>query len=91
MRMNDAPYLMAEKSLMRDDIHTGEVEAGHVIGEKYGCFGSCYDYTHPRIREAQLGFIGEILAKYDVDGLNWISSGKCSAFITGTTPTAIKL
>ncbi len=69
LRMNDAHYLTAEKSLMRDDIHEGELAAGHVIGEKYGYFGRCYDYTYPKIREIQLGFIGEILEKYDLFGL----------------------
>lgn len=69
LRMNDAHYLMAESSLMRDDIHEGERAAGHVLGEKYGYFGGCYDYTYPKIREIQLGFIGEILERYDLFGL----------------------
>lgn len=69
LRMNDAHFGDAQTSFLHSDMFYEENAAGHSIGSKYGYFGHCYDFTYPRYRNAILGYIGEILDKYDFFGL----------------------
>lgn len=69
LRMNDAHFGDAETSFVHSDMFYEENTAGHSIGSKYGYFGHCFDFSYPRYRNAILGYIGEILDKYDFFGL----------------------
>lgn len=49
-RMNDAHCGYVDTSFMHSDLFYEELAAGHMIGDQYGYFGRCFDYTYPNIR-----------------------------------------
>ncbi len=69
LRMNDAHYLLNGVSLLQSELYREELALGHVIGESYGYYGKTLDFSYPRIREALLDYIEEVLGKYDFFGL----------------------
>ncbi len=69
LRMNDAHHGSLPTSFLRPDAFYEAAEAGEIIGEEYGYYEHCFDFTYPKYRNAILGYIGEILDKYDFFGL----------------------
>lgn len=71
LRMNDAHYLYDDDiTYGKEELFYEAVETGHVIGDQYGYFGRCYDFSWPRVRQMLLDLIGEILDRYDMYGLS---------------------
>ena len=71
LRMNDCHFGGEPTSFLHSDLFYEELEAGHIIGtEKYGgWFGYCRDFSYPKYRTALLGYIKELVNKYDMFGL----------------------
>ncbi len=72
MRMNDAHYLYEDDvTFCKAELFYEELAAGHMIGDQYGYFGRCFDFTYPKIRLLLLNYIRELMGKYrDVFGLS---------------------
>ncbi|MBO5648446.1 MAG: hypothetical protein J6S76_00865 [Clostridia bacterium] len=70
VRMNDAHdgLLNDEECLAEEYVYRARWR-GHAIGARYGYFGKCLDYAHDEVRERMLGYLGEMLTRYDTDGL----------------------
>jgi len=69
LRMNDAHFPDEPTCFLRSDMYYEEKAAGHKIGEKYGYYGHCFNFKYERYPNAILGYIGELLDKYDFYGL----------------------
>ncbi len=70
LRMNDVHFGADETSFLRSDLYYEAKAAGEMIGGVYGYYASAINFKKSvRYREALLGFIGEILNKYDIFGL----------------------
>lgn len=81
LRMNDAHYRMEHsepepiwskyKFYYKSDWYYEQLEAGHIIGPAYGEYMErCYNFAYPDIREKFVRYIEELLAKYDVFGID---------------------
>ena len=68
-RMNDAHFGDDETSFLRSDMFYEEQDAGHLTGKRYGYYGHLFDFRYPRYRNAVLGYIKELLNKYDIFGI----------------------
>lgn len=71
LRMNDV-HRTGENypiSPLRSDMFYEELDAGHLIGKDYGYHSFGYDFKYPRYRTAVLGYIRELLSRYEVFGL----------------------
>lgn len=69
LRMNDAHFGSEKTSFLHSDMFYEADKAGEMIGSEYGYFAHCYNFRYPRYRTAILGYIAEILNKYDIFGL----------------------
>ena len=70
LRMNDVHFGGDEASFLRSDMYYEAKAAGEMIGSEYGYYASAINFKKSeRYRNALLGFIGEILGKYDIFGL----------------------
>lgn len=71
LRMNDAHFKYEnEVYFIKSDYHFEAVEKGYTIGDEYGYFGRCFDFSKGDYAERMLGYIGEILDRYDMFGLS---------------------
>ena len=81
LRMNDAHYRMEHsepepiwskcKFYYKSDWYYEQLEAGHIIGPDYGKYMErCYNFAYAEIREKFVQYVRELLAKYDVFGLD---------------------
>lgn len=69
LRMNDAHFGYDDTAFLRSDMFYEAKAAGEMIGEQYGYYAHCFDFRYPRYREALLGYIAELLERYDIFGL----------------------
>ncbi len=69
VRMNDCHDSGEETSFLRGDLFYIAKENGWMIGEEYGYYHTCYDYSVPQIREIMLNYIREQIFRYDAYGL----------------------
>ena len=69
LRVNDVHFGHDETSFLHSDMFYEEVAAGHHIGDHYGYYGRAFNFKHDRYRNALLGFIKELLDKYDMFGI----------------------
>ncbi|NLB16278.1 MAG: hypothetical protein GX827_05640 [Clostridiales bacterium] len=69
IRMNDCHEPDEQASFLRSDFFYEAREKGWVIGDKYGYFRYCFDYSVPEVRKKMLDYIKEQLWRYDPDGL----------------------
>jgi len=69
LRMNDCHFGGDPTSFLHSDMYYEELAAGHMIGDPYGYYKYCFDFTYPRIRQAINGYISELVNKYDIFGL----------------------
>ncbi len=85
LRMNDCHFGGHPTSFLHSDLFYEELNAGHIIGtEKYGgWYGYCRDFTYPKYRTALLGYIKELVNKYDMFGLelDFMRSVKCFDYL----------
>ena len=68
-RMNDTHFTENPTSFLRSDMYYEEKEAGHLVGDRYGYYAQLFDYRYPRYRNAVLGYVKELLDKYDMFGI----------------------
>ena len=69
LRMNDCHEPDEETSPLRGDLFYLAEKNGWVIGEKYGYYRHCVDYSIPEIRKLMLDYTREQLLRYDADGI----------------------
>ena len=69
VRMNDCHCPDEEACFLRSDFFYEARAKGWTVGEKYGYYRWCFDYAVPEVRRRMLGYIAELLDRYDVDGL----------------------
>lgn len=92
VRMNDAHDRINEE-FMADEYAYRAKWRDHAIGERYGYYWKCLDYAHTEVRERMLGYLSEMLDRYDMDGLeldfmreiwcfDYLENPDCSAIMT---------
>ncbi len=69
LRVNDVHFGGDEAAFLRSDMYYEAKAAGEMVGADYGYYKTAFDFKYPRYREALLNYIGEILDKYDMFGL----------------------
>ena len=69
LRMNDCHCPELDTCFLRPEFFYEARKKGWMIGEKYGYFRYCLDYSVEEVRNMWLSYIDEQLYKYDVDGL----------------------
>lgn len=70
-RMNDCHGGETETAWQRDSFFYTARENGWMVGDKYGYWATCFDYSVPEVREYFKDYIEEQLLTYDVDGVEW--------------------
>ncbi len=68
-RMNDSHFPDEETSFLHSDMFYEEKAAGHTVTKRYGYYGNLFSFRYDRYKNAVLGYIGELLEKYDVFGI----------------------
>ena len=71
VRMNDCHHPEREVSPLRTDLIYEAIKNGMTIGEKYGYFKNCLDFSYDIVREKLLSYIDEQLDRYDCDGIEF--------------------
>ena len=79
-RMNDCHESTAPVSPLRSDFYYTAKHNGWFVGEKYGYFSSCLDFSFPEVRNHVLSYIKEQLARFDVYGVEWDSMREPTCF-----------
>ncbi len=69
VRMNDCHCPDETVAFLRSDFFYEAREKGWMVGDKYGYSRFCFDYAVPEVREKMLGYIRELLERYDLDGI----------------------
>lgn len=69
LRMNDTHFGSDETSFLRPDFYYEAQSKGYMIGEEYGYFAHCLDYSHSAVRERMQNYIKEVVSRYDADGI----------------------
>lgn len=87
LRMNDNHLPYDETSFLRGDLFYLAKENGWMIGEKYGYYQICLDYSYPEVRQYMLDYIREQIMKYDVYGLelDWMREIFCFDYQSADT------
>lgn len=91
LRMNDAHFNADATSFLHSEMFYEEVAAGHVIGEKYGYYGKCFDFKYPRYKNALLKYIEEVVGKYDMFGFEIDFMRECHCFDYKNDPECHKI
>ena len=69
VRMNDCHCPDETACFLRSDFFYEAREKGWCVGNKYGYYRYCFDYSYDEVRRKMLDYIDEQLGMYDVDGL----------------------
>lgn len=69
LRMNDAHENSETVSGLRSDFYYTAKKNGWMIGDKYGYYAHCLDYSRREITEPMLAYIKEQIMRYDCFGL----------------------
>lgn len=70
-RMNDCHNSDAETSCLRSEFFYTAKNNGWMVGEKYGYWKTCLDFSVKQVREYTLSYIKEQLMRYDCYGVEW--------------------
>ena len=84
IRMNDCHLPFDDTSEFRSDFYYKAHEKGMVLGDDYGYFKICYDYSFKEVRDIMLEYIREQISRYDVFGLelDFMREPKCFKYLT---------
>ncbi len=84
VRMNDCHSPFDETSELRSEFFYKAREKGMILGDDYGYFKICYDYSYKEVRDIMLEYIGEQINRYDVYGLelDFMREPKCFKYLT---------
>ena len=90
-RMNDCHDSGEETSPLRGELFYVAKENGWMIGEEYGYYHTCYDYSVPQIRSIMIAYIEEQLLRYDVYGieLDWLREIYCFDYLHEDNATIV--
>ncbi len=91
LRMNDCHDPEKPASLLRSDFFYEAREKGWMIGDKYGYFRYCFDYSVPEVRKKMLDYIKEQLWRYDPDGLELDFQREITCFDIENCPDRIEI
>lgn len=69
IRMNDCHCPDEPTCFLRSDFFYEARDNGWCVGEKYGYYRYCFDYSHEEVRRKMLDYIDEQLGRYDSCGL----------------------
>lgn len=83
VRMNDCHDSNKETSFLRGDLFYEAQKNGWMIGEEYGYYHTCLDYSVPQIREIMLSYLREQLLRCDAYGieLDWMREIYCFDYL----------
>ena len=70
-RMNDCHHSSERVSPLRSDFFYVAKNNGWMVGEKYGYWSTCLDFSVPEVREHTLAYIKEQFVRYDPYGVEW--------------------
>ena len=70
-RMNDCHNGNVKTSNLRSDFFYTAKNNGWMVGEKYGYWETCLDFSIKQVREYTLSYIKEQLMRYDAYGVEW--------------------
>ncbi len=86
LRMNDAHCNSDETAYMRSNLYYEAKRDGMMIGDHYGYFAHCFNFSYEKIRKVMLEYIEEIFLRYDVFGfqLDFIREIFCFDYINET-------
>ncbi len=70
-RMNDCHHSHERVSPLRSDFFYTAKNNGWMVGEKYGYWSTCLDFSVKEVREYLLSYINEQIVRYDVYGVEW--------------------
>ena len=80
VRMNDChPFALLEHEKI-DSFLKKAVQNGWTLGDDYGYYGKCYDYSVKEVRDLMLSYICEQLSRYDVYGIELDFMRECQCF-----------
>ncbi len=68
-RMNDGHFFDSETSFLHSDMFYEEKAAGHNVGVRYLGNQNLFNFRYERYKTALLGYIKELLDRYDVFGI----------------------
>lgn len=68
LRMNDAHFGSDPTSFLRSDLYYRAQAEGGMIGSEYGYYAHVFNFRYEPYRKALLGYIAELLEKYDIFG-----------------------
>ena len=68
-RMNDIHFQNHPTSFLHSELLYEEIAAGHTLGKRYPGRENAFDFRYPRYKNALLGYMKELLGKYDVFGI----------------------
>ena len=91
IRMNDCHEPDDPASFLRSDFFYEAREKGWVIGDKYGYFRYCFDYSVPEVRKKMLDYIKEQLWRYDPDGLELDFQREITCFDIENCPDRVEI
>ncbi len=91
IRMNDCHEPDEQASFLRSDFFYEAREKGWVIGDKYGYFRYCFDYSVPEVRQKMLDYIKEQLWRYDPDGLELDFQREITCFDIENCPDRVEI
>lgn len=87
-RMNDRHEETANTSYLRSAFHYEAKENGYMLGEDYKDYeySICLDYSEERVRQVMLGYLREMILRYDVFGvqLDFIREIFCFDYLSDT-------
>jgi len=83
-RMNDCHASTKTKSDSPKDFYVRASENGWILGEKYGYYSGCFDYSYEEVRNYYLSYIREQTQRYDVYGieLDFLREYHCFPYLT---------
>jgi len=83
-RMNDCHPASKNKSTSEKDFFVKASQNGWILGDEYGYYGGCFDYSIKEIREYYLDYIKEQTERYDVYGieLDFLREYHCFKYLT---------
>lgn len=91
IRMNDCHCPDDETSFLRSDFFYKARANGWCVGEKYGYYRWCFDYSVPEVRDMMLAYIAEQTERYDVDGLELDFSREIICFDYPDCPDRVEI
>ena len=79
-RLNDCHDSFKETSDLRGELFYMAKKNGWFVGEKYGYWSTCLDFSFKEVRDIILSYIDEQISRYDSYGVEWDFSRELICF-----------